>query len=202
MSGLLKLEDCPRRIILTDDYLRAKMLAAHHLENAALISEQDNNLIYTGNYKGAAIALVSTDFDNDTILTYLCELKRLGAGEIVYVGSCISTMSDYALRSLVLAEGGDCRLLTLACTAAALYDIKFIQRPVLARDSIPSDYNGITELYTGAIYDCAHEFGMAALSILTISENTETREKMEEHERRSRFYNAARLAFELMALTD
>ena len=51
LSGTLETDSFPMRAIITDDPLRIKMLAAHHLDNAVIKHEQGDELVYTGNYR-------------------------------------------------------------------------------------------------------------------------------------------------------
>ena len=242
-------ETLPRRVIVTDDPLRARMLSAHHLEYSTLVYEAGDILVFSGSYKNVPIALASTGFGSGAILSYLHELKELGAAEVVYVGGCVSTTDRYGLRTLVLAAGGSRGLLRRASTAARLYNIPTTTLTVLSPVGIhpeegcaiedsaiegcaiegcaiggstidgstiegntiegstigDSTISGSTieghiiDDVTGAFYEQARADGIEALTILTVSENIKTGEKMEEHEKRSRFYAAARLVFEMLA---
>jgi len=198
-------EMLPRRLILTDDPLRAKMLSAHHLEYSTLLYEQGDVLVYSGSYKDVPIVLASTGIGSDAVLSYFEEYKGLGAAEIAYVGACVSTSDKSAadggeLRSVVLAAGGSRRLLDRALRTAKQYGIGATIRKVLPPDSLQPEGGCIVDDVTGALYDQTRADGIKALSVLTVSENTKTGEKIEEHEKRSRFYAAARLVFEMHAL--
>jgi len=50
------LPDC---VIITDEPLRTKMMAAHHMEQAALVSGENELPVYVGNYRGVPMALVT-----------------------------------------------------------------------------------------------------------------------------------------------
>ena len=189
----------PERVILTDDPLRAKMLAAHHLEHAKLIREQGDTLEYLGSYNGTAIALVSSGFDRGAVPFCARRSGQLGAFEIIYIGECVSSKRGLPLRSVIIAEGGGRKLLARTLSAAARYAIPAGVLPVAASGTAQSGAD-ISDSVSGELYESAKEHGFAALAVLTVSENTETGERMEEHERRSRLYAAARLVFESMAL--
>ena len=191
---------CPGRIILSDDPLRIKMLAAHHLENAVLLYEQGDRLLYTGHYKGAEVALFSAGFGCGAVLEFAQKAKKLGLEELIYIGACTAVTDRYPLRAVILADSGSQGLLNRALTAAARYAIPAYVRTVLPPESAPGENIDITDSVAGSLYEQAGIDGVKALSILTVSENTKTGEKMEEHELRSRFYAAARLVFETMAL--
>ena len=219
-SGVLlkdiKAEDFPKSVILTDDPLRAKMLTAHHLEYAVLKYEQDDELLYFGSYGQTAIALAATGFDSGTVAGFdsgavagfnsgavtgfVDVLIGLGVEEVIYIGACVSTDSRYALRTVVLADGGSDDLIGRARTAAKKHNI-----PVVTCKVSQCDVGGVAERepviddVTGGLYKQAELAGVEALSVLTVSENSVTGEIIEEHERRSRFYAAARLVFETLA---
>ena len=192
--------DHPGRVIMTDDPLRAKMLAAHHLENAVPILEQGGLMVYFGSYKQISIALVSTGFDPGITLEYIHGAKKAGVTEILYIGECVSASRCLALRTVILADCGHAGLRERARSAASQYSIPVTIRPVLLRANTAPGFDGAADGITEEIYAHAGENGVAALSVLTVSENIATDEKMEEHERRSRLYSAARLVFETAAL--
>ena len=189
----------PCRFILTDDPMRARMLSAHHLEYADQVYESGDVILFSGSYKNVPIAVASTGFGVGTVLSCFREVSGLGAQEAVYVGGCVTTTSRHGLRTVVLASGGSQSLLERACAAAKRYVIPAVTRTVLPPDCKHPEEGGIVDGVTGAFYEQARMSGIEALSILTVSENAITGEKMEEHEIQSRFYGAARLAFEMFA---
>jgi len=192
--------DHPGRVILTDDPLRARMLAAHHLEYAVLLYEQEDVLLYSGSYKEHPIALVSTGFGQGAILDYIHDAKRFGVEEILYIGECLSTSRRHVIRSVILADGGDPSLMARACRAATQFNIHSGLPYVFPENEITEDFDGVADSVTGDFYAHAKAENIAALSVLTVTKNTVSGEQMEEHERRSRLYAAARLVFEVFAL--
>jgi purine-nucleoside phosphorylase len=188
----LPAENCPPRLIFTDDPQRAKMMLAHHLENAVTIREQGDALLYVGGYKGVGLALIAVGFGPNAVLPYLPQAHKSGAVELIYIGQCLAATPAYALRSVILAEGGDAALLERARLAAPRYAISATPRAL-------GGGSGLTDNASAAIYEGARACGLAALAILTVSENSATGARLEEHERRSRFYAASRLAFETLA---
>ncbi|MCL2767591.1 MAG: hypothetical protein FWE49_02560, partial [Synergistaceae bacterium] len=117
-------ETLPGRIILTDDPLRAKMLAAHHLECNTLVYELGDVLAYSGSYKNVAIAVVSSGFGSGAVLSCCEGLAGLGAAEIIHLGACTSTDELHGLRSVILASGGSQNLLTRAKYSAKRYGLR------------------------------------------------------------------------------
>jgi len=196
LTKLSKAENFPERVILTDDPLRAKMLWAHHLENAVLLGEAGDNIALMGSYNDTPIALVSIGSGCDELLTYLEDFKRFNVAEVIYMGECISTASQYPLRTVILANGGSPELLSSAGLAASKHQIPVMVEPTVLYGNAPPDYGGIIDTVTEAFYEQTLDYKINVLSVLTVSENTATGEQMEEHERRSRLYAAARLVFE------
>ena len=187
-------------VILTDDPLRAKMLCAHHLENAVAVRENEGSFAYMGSYKNASIILISSGYGDEALLASLCDIKRLGAERLIYLGECTSDTRHYALRSVILAEGGDRSLLSKANRAAARYTIPVFVHPVCTPGDTTAECCGITDSATGTVYGYTLKNSLAALSVLTVSLNTERNEQMEQHERSSRLYAAALLVFETLAI--
>ena len=199
MSGSFENRNYPSSVILTDDPLRAKMLASHHLEDAVLIYERDDSLVYFGSYNRSPIALIAAGFEKNAVSEYVRGAKKLGVKRLLFIGECVSASYGQALRSVILADGGDIRLLERAREAASLGGIAASVQPVALQDEVAQDFVGIADCITGGIYKLAKENDIAALSILTITSNTAAGEQMEEHERRSRLYQAARLVFETIS---
>ena len=189
----------PLKAFLTDDPLRARMLAAHHLEYSELIYEQGDVLIYSGSYNDTPLAVISAGFGSGEVLPVLEMIGNLGTKKVIYISACVSTTARYGLRTVVLAKGGSDDLQSCAQAAAAQYDITVITETVQPPGSDNAE-GGITDVVTGVLYETARTENIKALSVLTVSENKVTGEKMEEHEVRSRFYAASRLTFETAVL--
>jgi len=193
-------EALPGLVIMTDDPMRARMLSAHHLEYSTLIYESGDILVYSGSYNGVPIALVSTGFGSGAVLSYLRELKAHGVKEIIYIGACVSTSARHGLRSVILSDGGGKSLLGRAYVAAKHCEISISTQAVMPKDGTQSGKTGIIDGVTGALYEQAKADGIEVLSVLTVSENTATGEILDDHERRSRFYAASRLVFEIFGI--
>jgi len=176
------------------------MLSAHHLDNAMLLYETDDVIVYTGSYKQTAIALVSMGFDHGAVADFISEAKKLGIEEILYIGECTSSTHNVSLRSVILADGGDRSLTERTRAAAARNNYLVSVQTVSSHGGAAQDQTGIADVVTNELYSHAGSHNIATLSILTVSENNETGEKMEENERRSRLYPAALLVFESFAL--
>jgi purine-nucleoside phosphorylase len=201
----------PARVILTDDPMRARMLAAHWLDHASTLYELRGMVGFAGSYRGADIALLSSGFGGSAALLYLHEAAQLGARRVIYMGECFSRKAGVRLRDVVVPEGGDSVLLRHALAAARQAGLRVNVLCVASDDRFflsGSDHggsgisDGVTDPVSGEIASYAAEHGIALLSILTVSRHTDAGESLEEHERQSRFHDAARLTFETFALDN
>ena len=160
----------PQKAILTEDPHSARILVAHHLEHAVSADGQNGMSVYSGSYKCVPIALVCGPARPAHQYA-----KQLGSTQIVYMGGCVSTMRRYPVGAVVLC-GGDSVLLQKAQSAAAELSIPVVTGPC-----------------PGIVFDPIEA------SVLTVTENTETGERLGEDEWRSRLYPAANLVFETLA---
>ncbi|MFP3154782.1 hypothetical protein LQZ18_10245 [Lachnospiraceae bacterium ZAX-1] len=209
---------CPVRAILTDDPMRAKMLVAHHLDNAQLVSEQRGMLGYFGTYEKIPLSVFSVGYGEASTLAYLKELAQNGVEQIAYIGECISGGQGPQLRDVVLAVSAkstlksyqsDGKLLRKARLSASRLKIPVYCLPVSTRDTFWTEgqeveqakrnvaENEIIDFSSHALYRYALEQGLAAISILTVAEDLAKNQRIEDAERQSRFHNAARIAFDM-----
>ena len=200
MAGLEKLtKTLPERVIVTDDPMRGRMLAAHHMECCSDEFSLGNVDVYsfTGSYMGVPVAVVSSESGRDELLACISGLSRSGVSGVIYISTCISSTSRYDARAVILAAGGSKKLLDMANAAAVRCDIITHSETVLDPGDTQPEEGCITDEFTGAFYKMAAEEKFDALSLLTVSENTRTGTKMEINEIRSRLYPASRLVFEI-----
>jgi len=165
--------------ILTDDPMRAKILVAHHLEYAEPVYENGDVFIYNGSYNGSGISLISAGSTPPP--SCVKELKSLGVSGLLYIGDCSSIR--HPLRTVIL--NGDSALLDRAKKEASQIDV-----PITICDNF-------TAPYAAELHEQANQYGLSALSILTVSKNLRTNEETENNPR-TRLYPAATLAFELL----
>ena len=225
ITGLLhSVNSLPIRVILTDDPMRVKMLAAHWLDGAKLVYELRGNSGYVGKYGGNDVALVSTGFGESAALIYLHEAKMLGVRRVIYLGECITFDESAMLRDVIIASGMDAELECCAQAVSRSLGIRAKVRSVFTDDRFPLNHTdgiktgagkasaddrflfgqeypegGFLDFATAAIASYAAENQLAALSVLTVSQCYASGERIEEHERQSRFHDAARIAFETFA---
>ena len=205
LSGITGLTDrLPYYAIITDDPMRTRMLSAHWLENTKVLYELRGMIGYTGMYKGAAIALLSAGYGETSALLYLHDACLLGARRVIYTGECVSQTPEVHLRDVIIAKGGDEKLTGCALRASKQFSIPTSVREAYTNDRMflgdPSFSGDIVDYASYAVAGYASKLEVAAISVLTVSQNTATGERVEEHERQSRFNTAAQLAFETIAI--
>ncbi|MCL2153523.1 MAG: hypothetical protein FWH57_11320 [Oscillospiraceae bacterium] len=201
LSGLT--EDLPIRIVMTDDPMRTKMMAAHWLNNAKTLYESRGMIGYIGAYNSVDIALLSVGYGESPTMLYLHDAALLGAQRAIYIGECVARRAEDRLRDVIIAKGGDAAMTQNALTTAKQFAISVKVRNVITNDRALLDGSStsedIADFASGAVSRLAANHGLAALSILTVSRNTATKERMEEHERQSRFNEATQLVFETLS---
>jgi len=182
----------PERTIITDDPLRARVLVSHHLEFSNLLQENGDFFVFNGSYKGTPLSVVSTGYGNDNLQESLNLLKQLGAIQVLYISTCVSSTSRFDIKSLILGAGGSKKMIDLALDTAKQHETAVHVEAIGTQGYLLNDV-------TAMLYDYASANDIEALALLTVSENTATGTKMEVNEVRSRLYPASNLAFEIMA---
>jgi len=209
MFRFIDADALPKNAVLTDDPLRAKMLAAHYLDNAALLCEKRGMVVFSGAYKGTEIAVVSCGFGASAAENYLCEMARAGVKTVVWTGECVSLTEKFALRSVIIARDSDENLVQRALDSVELFGL-----PSVALCRVVTDDrccingfdceapDGILDFGSDAVFCCARKLGLTAVSLLTVSENAKNCTRVDDHERQSCFHDASRLCFEILALEN
>lgn len=218
MSSFLDIPEggrLPEYAILTDDPMRVEMFTAHHLEHAKLYTRQRGMTGYIGSYAGTPVVVQAVGYGGASLVAYLHELVSLyGVRTVVYAGECVSRESSVLLRDLVVASKAytgtdgleaDAGLLKNAVLAARQCNL-----PVRVSMVHTDDRYGTQELEpccaracivdfaTYALYEYSKGHGVAALSLLTVSERYG--DSVAPAERQSQFHGLARLVFETVAL--
>jgi len=201
LTGLSGLTDnLPIRAIITDDPMRVRMLAAHWLENASVLYEERGMVGYTGSYKGTALSVLSVGYGESAAVLYLHDASLLNVSRFIYMGECFARVPYIRLRDVILAKGGDERLMQSALAVSEQFSLKAIVRDVTTCDRFSLDESSVAgdvvDFASGAVAQYAAKYGLAALSVLTVSRNIVTGERIDEHERQSRFNTASQLVFE------
>lgn len=218
MSSFLDIPEggvLPACAILTDDPMRVEMFAAHYLEQAKPYTRQRGMTGYTGSYAGTPVVIQAVGYGSASAVAYLHEMATLyGVSKVLYAGECVSRESSVLLRDLVIGAkayaGGsaleaDEELLKEAAEAA-----KKCALPVRIHMIHTDDGYGTRELEpccaracvvdfaTYGLYEYAQKHGIAALSLLTVSERDG--ECIAPAERQSQLHSLTRLVFETVAL--
>lgn len=206
MNRFILTDRIPDKVILTDDPLRVKMLVAHHLDQAQLLFEQRGMIGYIGSYRGIAIAIISCGFGGTAAELYAAEAAALGARELIYLGECVSLTQTIGIGEVVLALGGSEALLTRAGRVDR--GIPGVPQAVRTLTVHTDDRFWLTsaaciqsavDFTSAGLYRLAQTLDLAALAILTVSENMETQTRIDDAVRQSGFHSAAALAFEILA---
>ena len=195
--------DIAERVLMPGDPLRAKYIAENYLDDARLINDIRAMYGYTGFYE-----------DHD--VKYAIRIGTAGSiksdaklSQIVFATSA-STTSNYQSEFQIdghLAPVADISLLTAAIAVAQKDGLDFMSGNVLTEESFYSSKSsheryehwkklGISaiEMETAALYINAAYHGVKALSMLTITDNIETGEKLSVSERETGLDKMIKLA--------
>ncbi|WP_412031284.1 purine-nucleoside phosphorylase [Metamycoplasma buccale] len=92
-------------VLMPGDPLRAKYIAEKYLENATLVSDVRNILMYTGYYKGNKISICASGMGVPSIGIYAFELfNEYNVEAIVRIGSAGSFKKEIKNFDLILAK--------------------------------------------------------------------------------------------------
>ena len=159
--------------------------------------EKDEVLLYFGSYNGVPVALASFGFQSDAVSAFLTGEKNVEFEEIIYIGDCTSSLSSHAPGTVVIADGGDSGLQKRVLMTASHLNIAAEVLPAFPPAGNESGNTDVFDSVTGLLYGFAKEYGIVALSVLTVSENKATGEHLDESEWRRRLYPAAQLVFDV-----
>ena len=93
--------DVARSVLLPGDPARARRIAAE-LEDARLIAENREYVVFTGATKGVAVSVCSTGIGGSSAAIALEELRNVGAEVFIRVGSAGGRRADIPIGSLVV----------------------------------------------------------------------------------------------------
>jgi|GEM_PF-1413690 len=204
----------PDWAVVTDDPMRVKMLVAHHLDNAVLISENRGMLAYTGTVDGFPLGIYSVGFGETSTLLYLKEITGLGVTSVLYIGECVSHTAELSLNEIVIPESAsrrgityyaDAELVKKCLSAAKQERISIRKMEILTEDEYwlnqkqKGEHYGVTDFASGAVFKYANTCNFTAASVLTVSENSLSGERIGDAQRQSRFHSAAKIAIILVS---
>jgi len=95
-----------KTVLMPGDPLRAKYIAEHYLEDAALVTDVRNMFGYTGTYKGKQISVMGSGMGQPSIGIYCYELyTQYDVENIIRIGSCGAYREDVKVRDLIIVQG-------------------------------------------------------------------------------------------------
>jgi DeoD family purine-nucleoside phosphorylase len=95
--------DFAESVLLPGDPLRAKYVAENFFEDAKLVTEERGMLGYTGAYKGKPVSVQATGMGCPSTAIVTEELARLGARNLIRVGTCGGYHPEMGFGDLVIA---------------------------------------------------------------------------------------------------
>lgn len=222
-------DEVAKKVIMSGDPLRAKLMADNYLENPVLYNEVRGMFGYTGSYKGVPISVQGHGMGIPSIGIYSYELFNFYDVDcIIRVGTCGThnpsvkpgtiiiadeavTDSNYGYQ-YELPEGyrafADKELLAKSVAAAGELGIEVNVGTILSAD-VFYDVRGLqqkffdegalgVEMEAYALYTNAFVAGKKSLTIVTISDNIATGEKMTTDQRQKGLSNAITIAMEAL----
>ena len=96
-------EDFAENVLMPGDPRRAKYIAENFFEGAKLVTEERGMLGYTGTYKGKPVSVQTTGMGCPSAAIVTEELVRLGAKNLLRVGTCGGYHPEMTLGDLVIA---------------------------------------------------------------------------------------------------
>ncbi len=95
--------DFAESVLLPGDPRRARYVAENFLEGAELVTEERGMLGYTGSYKGNPVSVQTTGMGCPSAAIVTEELVRLGAKNLLRIGTCGGYHPEMELGDLVIA---------------------------------------------------------------------------------------------------
>ncbi len=95
--------DFAESVLLPGDPRRAKYVAENFFEDAKLVTEERGMLGYTGTYKGEPVSIQTTGMGCPSAAIVTEELIRLGAKNLLRIGTCGGYHREMELGDLVVA---------------------------------------------------------------------------------------------------
>ena len=217
-------------VIMPGDPLRAKYIAEKYLEEYHLVSDVRMNLGYTGYYKNTKVTIFSSGMGMPSMGIYAYELfKNYNVKKIIRLGSCGSYFKEIKVRDLILVEKAYTTsnfayqysgVPLQICRSNPFLNQKIIKQAhdqgielkignINTSDIFYNDYEdenikanyclGV-EMESFALFYIANKLDREATSLLTVSDNLVTNEKMTSLEREQTLDQAITLALDSITL--
>jgi len=127
-------------VLMPGDPLRARKLAARHLDDVRQVNSVRNMLGFTGTFRGKPVSIMGSGMGMASISIYAHELfDYYGVKQIIRVGTCGGLMPDMQVGDLVLASA--------ACTDSAINRQRFNGWDF----SASADYELLSRVHTKAV---------------------------------------------------
>ncbi len=95
--------DFAENVLMPGDPMRAKYIAENFFDEPRLVTEERGMLGFTGTYKGKPVSVQTTGMGCPSASIITEELVRLGARNLLRVGTCGGYSQDMSLGDLVIA---------------------------------------------------------------------------------------------------
>lgn len=215
-----KKEDIADVVVMSGDPLRAKYIAEHFLDEYKMVNDVRNMWGFTGYYKGKRVTIFSHGMGIPSIGIYAYELyKEYGVENIIRIGTCGSYKEEIKIRDVILAEKAFTLSNFSVQYDGTKVDIMksspFINQKIIMTahdlnediiignvhttdifynevidEKVKDNYCLAVEMESFALFYIANKLRKQATSILTVSDNLVTKEKLSATEREE-CYNKA-----------
>ncbi len=223
-----KYDDVAKGVLVCGDPLRARHMAENYLTNAVCYSEIRGMYGYTGDYRGKRVSVQGHGMGIPSIGIYSYELFHFYDVErIVRVGTCGTFSEDVKLGSVLIAMGActdsnfadkyhlpgtyasiaDFGLLRSAVETAERLGIPYSVGNILSSDSFydapdQTDWARVgvlgVEMEASGLYLNAAMAGRKALTILSVTDNLVTGERMKVEQRQKGLDDMCRIGLEII----
>lgn len=221
-----KKEEVSDLVIISGDPLRIKNIAEKYLDKVKLINKIRINLGYTGYYNNKRVTVIACGMGMPSMAIYTEELfNEYDVSKIIRVGSCGSYYEEIKLKSIILAEKAYTLSnfsyeysgkLENICKGSSFLNQKIIKQAFNKNLNISIGNINTTDLFyhkyedskikenfclavemeTFALFYIAKKYNKEAASILTVSDNSVTKEVMSSEDREKAFDEAITLALD------
>ena len=218
-------------VIITDDSLRTKTLAEEYLKNPELINNNRLNLGYTGLYNNTKVTIFTSGIGMSSIAAYVHELfEDYKVKRIIKIGECESLHEEINTSDIILTEKAY-TLSNFAkeynnqdldvCKSSVLLSQKIVNiahasnvevkigtihtATVMANEyenqKVKDNYCLAKDLETFALLYIAKQFDKQAASLLAVTSNVKTKDKLTDKEIDVMYDKLIKLALESITKT-
>lgn len=204
-------ENIAKTVIMPGDPNRAKLIAEKYLTDIKLVNKVRGALAYTGYYNDKKVTIMSSGMGMPSIGIYSYELfKMYDVENIIRIGTCGALTKDIKVEEIILAseaytlssfsyqydgvsksiEKSSSILNARLKNSAKNLDINILEGRISTSDVFYTNYKDYNynnslavEMESFALFYIANKLNKNASSILTVSDNLITQEKLTSDER-------------------